>query len=116
MAATLPAVPVRMLYSVSVDKKGILQLSVYNPTDEAACIPFTRWPGPSNVLRVVGEDGREWDCVGLEAETMGRAQDLRVAPRGEFSTTVDIFRSYEPPAGASRNLGKVFYGALFKRC
>lgn len=104
-----------VLYSLSLDQKGVLELSVYNPTDYAACTSFLNWLGPNDNLRVIGRDGKEWEYIGLAADPVGRPQDVKIAPHSEVTNTYDVRKNYKPVSSETR-IGKIYYGALFHRC
>ena len=108
-----------VLYSLSVDQNDILELSVYNPNGFDVCTSYSFWPGPGvgagDVLRIVGRDGREWTYIGFEADTVGTAQNLHIAPHSEAVAHVTIRKNYKP-AGTDTTVGKVYFGSKFVRC
>jgi hypothetical protein len=109
---------INVLYSFSVDQNDMLELSLYDPTDQRACTSVLNWPGPAmlgDTLRVVGRDGKKWEYTGPEPSIVGKPQDLRIAPRSEVTTHVDL-RKYYKPISSETHIGKVYYGALFQSC
>lgn len=106
---------INVLYSLALDQSDVLELSVYNPEDQRACTSYLNWPGAGDVLRVVGRDGKKWQYIGLEVSVVGRPQDLKIAPRSEVTTTVDLRKNYKPVSSETR-IGRVYYGAQFHSC
>jgi len=114
-AALSSSEPVNVLFSLSVDQNDLLTLSVYNPTSQAACTSYLNWPGGGDVLRVVGTNGQRWTYIGLEADPVGRTEELIIAPHSEVMTTVELRKSYKSIAVDDR-VGKVYFGAPFMSC
>lgn len=112
----LPATNViNVLYSLSIDQNGVLELSVYNPTSQRACTSYLNWPGLGDTLRVIGRDNKEWNYVGLEVSVVGRPKDLKITSHSEVSTRVDLRKNYQPVSAETR-IGKVYYGTQFHAC
>lgn len=110
--------PVVVRYGLILDKNDMLQLSVYNPNDNSVCTSFTNWPGPEmggDILRVVGRDGQSWKYTGAYAYTVGRAQDLKIPPRSEVTTKIDIRMNYKSLTADTR-IGMIYYGTSFRNC
>lgn len=114
-----PADAVNVLYSMSLDQNDVLELSVYNPNEFSVCVSYADWPGPGDiaggVLNVTGVDGSAWEYIGLIADTVGRARDLRIAPHSDATAHVTIRKNYKP-IGSDDRIGKVYYGARFWHC
>jgi len=110
-----PSPDVVVLYSLAIDQNDVLDLSIYNPTDGAACTSYVNWPGTNDNLRVVGRDGKEWKYAGLIMDPVGHPQDVRIAPHSEVTVSVDVRKAYRPVTSEAR-IGKVYYGARFRSC
>jgi hypothetical protein len=109
---------INVQYSTSVDQNDTLELSIYNPTDVAACTSDLNWLDPRmlfDLLHVVGRDGQSWEYIGPEAMIAGRVPDLRIAPHSSVSTRVNL-REYYKPRSSDTRISKVYYGAVFHRC
>lgn len=109
---------IRVVYSVTLDQNDVIVLSVYNPTDQTACTSMLGWPGPvmfGNTLRVTGKDGKEWEYIGPEESVVGRPKNLEIRPHSEVTVRIDV-REYYKPRTSESGLGKVYFGALFRRC
>ena len=101
--------------SSQVTEKGVLNLAIYNPHGYPVCTPYSNLPGPSDELRVEGTDGRAWEYVGLEADPVGKPEDVRIEATSRFRTAYDLVANYRAPTPESR-IAAVYYMPRFRKC